>query len=125
MKSPFYKERIPEWITASAMLMAFIQLIFSSDVTTAEWHQLFEAAGIERMIPIIGLGIVGFLRVIALYINGSWKRTPLIRAVGAIVGAAFFTLLLLGGYLPALVLAIADVYAGYRAGYDARYAITK
>ena len=125
MKNPFYKERLPEWITASAMLLAFIQLVLLSDIDSADGYLVFEAIGIDKLIPICALGVIGFLRVIALYINGSWKRTPLIRAVGAIVGAVFFTLLSFGGYLPALVLAIADVYAGYRAGYDARYTITK
>ena len=71
------------------------------------------------------LGLIGILRILALIINGSWKRTPIVRAIGAITGAIFFTLLFLGGYLPAIVFAIADVYSGYKAGYDARNVTAK
>ena len=31
--------------------------------------------------------VVGFARVVALIINGHWKRSPVLRAFGAVIGA--------------------------------------
>jgi len=126
MRNPIYKERIPEWMNAAAMLLASVQLLWLTETLEhADGYLIFEYFGIPKIVPIIFLGIIGILRIIALIINGSWKRTPIIRAVGAVTGAVFFTLLFLGGYLPAIVFAVADVYSGYKAGYDAGKLTTK
>jgi hypothetical protein len=117
-RNPFYQERLPEWMSATAMFLAFWQLVFLSDFSTAQGYTFFEFIGIPREYPIYFLGVVGLLRVVALTINGSWKRTPQIRKIGAFVGAVFFALFFVGGYLPALAFFLADVYAGYKAGYD-------
>lgn len=36
---------------------------------------------------------IGAIRMIALYINGSWRRTPLIRAVCAMLGLIWWVVL--------------------------------
>lgn len=125
MKNPFYVDRIPEWMTASMMLLAFLQLMTLSSWETAEGYVLFEVLGIHKLVAIYFMGFIGLVRLIALYINGAWKRTPLIRAVGSIIGAMFFTAIVLGGYLPALPLIIADVFAANRAGQDGRRTFRK
>jgi hypothetical protein len=126
MRNPIYKERIPEWMNSVGMLLASIQLLWLTETwDEVDGYLIFEYLGVPKIVPIVFLGIIGVLRVIALYINGSWKRTPFIRAVGAISGAIFFTLLFLGGFLPAIVFAVADVYSGYKVGYDAGKLTTK
>lgn len=120
MKNPIYKDRIPEWINAATMLLASVQLLWLSSIETAEGFTLFIMLGIPIIIPIVLIGVVGLARLIALYINGRWRKTPLIRAVGAISGAMFFSVLFVGGYLPAIVFALVDIYAAYKAGEDVR-----
>lgn len=125
LRNPFYRERLPEWMSATAMLLACIQLLTLSNIDTAEGYTLFESVGISKVTVVYLLGLVGLARIIALTINGAWRQTPQIRKAGAIVGAVFFALLTIGGYLPALAFFIADVYAGYRAGYDSERIDTK
>lgn len=120
MKNPIYPERIPEWMTAGTMFLACVQLLTFSSIENADGFVLFELLGIPKYLPIITIGVFGFLRLVALYINGRWNRTPLIRAVGAVVGAMFFSMLFAGGYLPAVIFATVDIYAAYKAGQDVR-----
>lgn len=124
--NPIYKERIPEWMAAGAMFLAPIQLLWLTDTLEhAQGYAIFEYFGIPKVVPIVFLGVIGLLRLVSLIINGRWRRTPTIRAVGAIISAMFFTLLCLGGYTVALIFVMADAYSGYRAGYDSRNITSK
>lgn len=124
--NPIYKDRIPEWMAAGAMFLASIQLLWLTDTLEhAQGYAVFEYFGIPKVVPIAFLGAIGLLRLVSLAINGRWRRTPMIRAIGAIISAMFFTLLCLGGYTVAAIFLMADVYSGYRAGYDSRHITSK
>lgn len=79
-------------------------------------------------------GIVGTARLIALYVNGRWPKTPMTRMVGAVIGVALWSQVSLmfmyvsevrGTWTPSVVvyaaLAVADLFSVYRASRDARY----
>lgn len=74
----------------------------------------------------IGLALV---RMMALSINGRWRRTPLLRAICAILGAAVWGYVAMLMYAPSLggiqtgvgvytVAAFADVWSAWRSGRD-------
>ncbi|MEE8629708.1 MULTISPECIES: hypothetical protein [Methylobacterium] len=74
----------------------------------------------------ISLAIV---RMMALTINGRWRRTPLLRAICAILGSAVWGYVAMLMYAPSLggiqtgvgvytVAALADVWSAYRSGRD-------
>lgn len=115
MKNFIYPARIPEWVASLGMLLACMQLF----IETANGYTLFTTLEIPKIYVAIAIGVIGLLRMLALYINGRWRRTPAIRAVGAVLGALLFSLLS-AGYLFALALAVSDIYAAYKAGSDAR-----
>lgn len=76
--------------------------------------------------------VVGALRAMALFINGSWQRTPIVRIIAAFASAFIWTQVLLGisnspvpttawAFFPWFI--AADFYSAFRAGADAVFAI--
>lgn len=74
----------------------------------------------------VGLALV---RMAALTINGRWRRTPLLRAMCAILGAAVWGYVAMLMYAPSLggiqtgvgvysVAALADIWSAWRSGRD-------
>jgi hypothetical protein len=92
--------------------------------------------GIHETIMAIPLAAVAFMRMVGLHINGRWKRSPMLRMIGAIAGAGAFAMLgsaFLGPYVAGLsplstgpgvyfLLALSDTLAAYRSGTDVRMA---
>lgn len=75
--------------------------------------------------------VVGSARATALFINGTWQRTPLIRIIAAFASAFIWTQVLIGvsnAPVPTLAWALypwfiaADFYSAFRAGADAMVA---
>ena len=75
----------------------------------------------------------GLVRLAALYVNGAWRRTPLVRMVMAVAGVVWWTVLTwlfvlgLRGPTPAalafyVVCIGAELYSCYRTGQDAKHA---
>jgi hypothetical protein len=130
--------RIAEWLTASIMLIFAATLASPGDVTAeGTAFSFFALFGVSEMVLGCSMGVVGIMRMVALYINGSWRRTPWIRMAGAMLGTALFAFLSVSFSWPFFsglratfppmpgifaVLAIFDIIAAYRAGYDARRA---
>ncbi len=80
----------------------------------------------------VGIG-TGFMRLFALMRNGSWKKSPYLRLIGASLGFNFWLLLFvlygmamftgaaafpMYGFLP--VFMFFEAYSSYRCGQDAR-----
>jgi hypothetical protein len=80
-------------------------------------------------------GAIGAARLVALYINGRWPKTPIIRIVGAGFGALSWAQVawlitegtfnkngvLSTGTGMYSILALADLLSIFRASFDARY----
>lgn len=72
---------------------------------------------------------VGMARLLALFINGAWARTPLIRLATAAISAFVWTQVVIGlfavpntGLVVYPWLVVIDLVAAYRAGRDAAVA---
>lgn len=135
MKYDVVHGRLAEWLTSAILMVFAVTLALPGDVTAEGTMFAFFA---EYHIPEVSIGcsigIVGAVRMMALHINGNWRRTPWIRMVGAMLGAALFAFLAATFTWPYVnglretfplmpgifaVLSIFDIIAAYRAGYDA------
>ena len=130
-----HPDRGLEWLSSIVMIGWALVLIQPGDTLSGgNLRELLRYGFTEQSVAVVFAG-AGFARVGALYINGRWPRTPIVRMIGA--GAGFMlwlqvSLILLGGsvlangamttgvavYLP---LALADLISVYRAAFDARY----
>lgn len=130
-----FTARTLEWLGAGMMthfgyyLLTHPQL-FTQDGTKDLFAGLVEIAAHYGQPP-AAVGVValltGLTRALALFVNGSYSKTPLIRLVTAFASAYFWTNII-GGFLitdianTGLVaypwFLIADVVSSYRAGYD-------
>ena len=82
-----FRERIPEWITSIALIVWGMILLGE---TPALWDmQYFSAlSNIASQKTWASITIIaGVFRVIALGINGAWRPTAHMRAIGALMGA--------------------------------------
>lgn len=71
--------------------------------------------------------IVGFSRAVALFVNGAWTRTPLVRVIASLLSMMIFTQIVVGFWSsglpnPGLVVypwfIVADLLSAYRAAVD-------
>jgi hypothetical protein len=123
------RTRTVEWLLAALMVGWGIFLLMPWTTFDAPlYHWLALLAG-ERTWGSFSVAI-GALRMVALYINGSWRRTPLIRAFAAVMGLIWWIVI---GFLisfgvhgapPADLLffpifAYFEAYSCYRSGQDA------
>jgi len=111
-----------------------ISFSLPGETLSVDGYHVLADIGLTDFYLAMFMTILGVLRLVALYINGSWKRTPTIRMYGAIVGAAVFMSFAVGFFLPIvtktmppntawgtyLILALWDIYASYKAGNDVR-----
>lgn len=125
-----------EWITSTTLLIHALTLSFPGDtLTISPSFQTFEKLGFDEALLTMILSAVALVRMAGLYINGKWRRSPLLRMCGAVVGAGIFASMAavfvtpyLSGQQHALttavgtylILALCDVLAAYRSASDAR-----
>ena len=126
--------RLAEWLTSGVMVMFAVTLALPGDTVEAG-NAFLELAfwGFTEVALAAPPAAIGGARLMALYVNGSWRRSPMIRTIGAALGAGMFTFLTIGfawpylaGISPALspavgtygVLALFDILAAYRSGQD-------
>src|SRR5690242_10634342 len=84
--------RSVEWLLACMMIMWGFGLLLPGDsLSLPQYHML----GLIAPEPVWASWSVsiGTVRVVALYINGSWRRTPLIRGLCAILGMIWWAIL--------------------------------
>lgn len=126
-------KRISELSNASISLVLGLMLMFNTNMFSnapASWAQLSSIAD-QEVWAWIAIGL-GSARLVALFVNGVYYRTPAIRALGAFasgflwyqlsisllpnfsIGAAVFPILL-----------AADIYNGVRASHEAGQAEAK
>ncbi|WP_418592095.1 hypothetical protein [Ponticoccus sp. (in: a-proteobacteria)] len=126
--------RALEWLTSTVLLAFAVILAFPGDTLAASPSFVaFLWAGADEASVVLLLTFIGAMRYAGLWINGNWRRSPMLRVVGACCGAGIFlglTVLFALPYIRGvqdglstgvgvyLVLAIADMAAAYRSGAD-------
>ncbi|WP_147100837.1 hypothetical protein [Paracoccus aurantiacus] len=126
--------RALEWMT-SAMLLAFaVTLALPGDTLAASpSFASFVSAGLDEAALAMPISWIAAMRMAGLYVNGAWRRSPLLRMIGAVLGVGVFAFLATMFALPWLtgqqsalgigagVYAVAclfDLLAAYRTGAD-------
>lgn len=129
------QDRSPEWMSAVVMMWWGLALAMPGDTMDGSSFAAFARYGATEEFWAWAFGSIGAARVVALYINGRWPKTPWVRMAGALFGAVSWMqvawLLFEGGFLTTgiystgpgtyLVFALADLFSIYRAAFDARY----
>lgn len=126
--------RALEWLTSCALLVFALTLAMHGDTLAGNSSFAgFVALGLDETAIAMPLSWVAAARMAGLYINGAWRRSPMLRMIGAIVGATVFgglSIMFAGPYIfgsaPALttgagvyaVLCAFDLLAAYRTGAD-------
>lgn len=81
-----FRERLPEWISSfSLMGWGIILLTISPLNWQQEYFNLLEDIATQRTWGIVAITL-GLLRIIALVVNGVWRPTAHLRALGALGG---------------------------------------
>ena len=127
--------RLGEWITSGALLLfALILAMPGNSFTVKDGFDGFYALGFTEIAVAIPFSVIAALRMLALVVNGAWRRSPHLRVVGSIGGAICFMIVAFGMLIPyfigradsinpaagfPVILLIADGFAAYRAGADA------
>lgn len=86
---PSYPLRTMEWYAAVVLTLWGLVLLQPSPLFERETFRTFAPIVDEHALGFLLL-VVGSIRCAALYVNGHWRRTPLFRAAGAMVGSAVF-----------------------------------
>lgn len=123
-----FPPRAIEWLISAILVSWGITVILTPGL-----FKLNEAyAGLLLMAPQERWGlysfIIGAVRMMALFVNGSWVRTPVIRLVCSFASAFVWTQVFLGflnAPVPTTAFAFfpwfiaSDLYSAFRAGTDA------
>jgi hypothetical protein len=124
-----------EWYSSFVMLGWGLTLALPGDTLAAPQYAAFQRFGFTEEFWSWAFTLMGTARLIALFINGKWPRSPMVRMVGSAFGAVSWSqvayLLTIGTFgttgIPATgtvvygLLAIADLFGIARAAFDARY----
>lgn len=137
MKTAFksLSDRTIEWFSAGVMMAWGLTLTLPGDLLSQPGFVAFHRFGATESFWATAFTAVGLARLVALFINGRWPRTPHVRMIGAIFGALSWGqvawLLYESSAMnnaptptgPAVyaLLAAFEVFAINRAAFDARY----
>lgn len=85
--SPSFRNRMPEWVLAAGLLLWGILVCMYPIALTTESSHIITA-----VVSPFGWGIIaiiaGLIRLIFLIINGAWRPSAHIRAIGSIISAS-------------------------------------
>lgn len=79
--------RATEWLTSIVLLVFAMTLALPGDTFAGSSFRVFRYMGLDEAMVSTPLALIASARLVALYINGNWRRSPLLRAIGASVGA--------------------------------------
>jgi hypothetical protein len=128
-----FHARFAEWLNAGLLFLWGVYLLthptmFTDDRTKALWTGLYAYA--EQPTWAACAMLIGFARITALYINGSHKRTPLVRLVTSFFSAFIWTQVTTGlvnahvpntGVVVYAGLVVADIYSAFKASRDVTF----
>ena len=86
------KTRAVEWMLAAMMVSWGMGLLLPPPAFVGDDYRLLLAIGPEEAWGAWSMAIGG-IRMLALWINGAWRRTPLFRAGGAVLGVVWWVIL--------------------------------
>jgi hypothetical protein len=126
--------RATEWLTSFVILGFAITLALPGDTLVSGAFKAFRDVGLDEAAISTPLALVATTRLLALFINGAHKRTPILRMIGAVIGASVFAMLSMAFLWPTLsygapistgvsayfILAGFDALSAYRSGADVR-----
>ena len=129
--------RALEWLTSAVILVFAVTLALPGNtLATSSAFGAFRSIGMDEATLAVPLTFIAAMRMAGLWINGNWRRSPLLRCIGAIFGAGLFSALgalfsvpFISGQTAALttgvgtyfVLALFDILAAYRSAADAAH----
>lgn len=131
----FEHGRATEWLTSFILLGFAVALAAPGDtLASSAGFRAFVQFNLSEASISTPLAIIAVLRIVALQINGRWRRSPLLRLAGAVLGAALFSILGMAFLWPSLIygaplstgvatyflLAFFDGLSAYRSAADAR-----
>lgn len=130
-----FGDRAIEWLCAGITLWWAIALALPGDILSGPAFVAFNRVGWPQSTWMLLFAFSGGVRVIALWVNGRWPKTPIIRMFASIFGAFVWTQLAWLFYQSSLMnhgpfqtgmgvyglLAAAEVFSTFRAAHDARY----
>lgn len=126
-----FNDRALEWLCAGIMVSWGLTLALDGDAMVRPPPCLGGRPGMTAALWASILCGSGLVRVAALYINGRWPKTPVIRTVCASLGLLAWSHLSWAfaeaAARPAAgigvygMLALAELFSIYRAAHDARY----
>lgn len=140
---PIEHGRAAEWLCALCLASFAVTLVLPGDSFDSASFRVFRQMGLDEAAVSTPMALLAAGRLAALYINGTWQRSPIMRMVGAAFGSAIFmaiSVALAWPYLMQigmdwttvtglstgagiyLLLALFDALAAYRSGADARLA---
>lgn len=128
--------RALEWGSSMALLSLALTMALPGETTLLAGYRMFRSLGIDDATAGVVLGVIATMRIAALYINGAWRRSPGVRMIGGIAGAAIFSMMAVVFAWPFLsgqsalttapgiytTLALFDALSIYRSGGDVRLA---
>ncbi|UWR30444.1 hypothetical protein K3758_02625 [Sulfitobacter sp. W002] len=129
--------RAAEWQSAALLLtFALILAVPGETTTSTAGFRTFVRLGLDDAALSVPIALVALSRMTALYVNGAWRRSPIVRMVGSIVGASIFAMIGMAFVWPAIenglsvsalstggiyfTLAFFDALSAYRSGADVR-----
>lgn len=125
------KTRAIEWLFACMMVIWGAMLLLPGDMLNQPTFEILLRIAPERSWGFFSI-TVGYVRGAALIINGHWRRSPILRMLGAIFGmmwwtclAWFYGLAIINGAKPfpmygcIFLFVFFEGYSAYRCGEDA------
>ncbi|TXN41701.1 hypothetical protein FV232_17115 [Methylobacterium sp. WL30] len=125
----FTPSRDLEWHCAGTdALIAILLALPGKTFATGAIFDRFAAIMPESEWAVL-IGGVAIVRIAALAINGHWRRTPLLRAITALIGATLHAYIAVLFWVPSVgafgigaafsaALAVSDIRSAFRAGRD-------
>lgn len=126
-----FRDRLPEWVSSACLLLwGLLILNLSTETWSTEYVSILGTLAAQKTWGMAAVAL-GVLRLVALGINGAWRPTAHIRALGAIGGIVVWSGIIIS-YLtlswdpPTLAtkgaMLVFDMYALWFAAGDAKVA---
>jgi hypothetical protein len=129
--------RALEWLASVILLAISVTFALPGDTlaSSAAFRGFLSLGFNEGSLTLI-FGVVAMSRMAGLYINGNWKRSPLLRMVGSTISAGIFGFIALTFLSPLflgvsnavttavgtyMIITSVEILAAYRAATDAKF----